>query len=60
MLILETANEVRFEPWLFSSIKEAKGNGLIPRGAESYFGKIDTWEEYEAENLYFDKIIKTY
>ncbi len=60
MLILETANEVRFEPWLFSSLKEAKGNGLIPRGAESYFGKIDTWEEYEAENLYFDKIIKTY
>lgn len=60
MLIVETTNEVRFEPWLFSSIKEAKGNGLIPRGAESYFGKIDTWEEYEADNLYFDKVIETH
>lgn len=58
MLIVETINDVRFEPWLCSSIKEAKGNGCIPCGAETYFGKIDTWEEYEAENLYFDKVIE--
>lgn len=60
MLIVETANEVRTETLFFSSAEEAKGNGRIPDGAEAYFGKIDTWEEFEANNLYFDKAIKTH
>lgn len=60
MLIVETAKEVRTQTLFFSSAEEAKGRGRIPGGAEFYFGKIDTWEEFEAENLYFDKDIKTY
>lgn len=60
MLIVETANEVCTETLFFSSAEEAKGNGRIPDGAEAYFGKIDTWEEFEANNLYFDKVIKTH
>lgn len=60
MRIVETAKEVRFESSFFRSVEEAKGDGHIPRGAEAYFGKIDTWEEYEADNLYFDKDIYTH
>lgn len=60
MLIVETTNEVHTETLFFSSAEEAKGNGCIPSGAEAYFGKIYTWEEFEANNLYFDKVIKTY
>lgn len=59
MLIVETQNEVHGETQFFSSPEEAKGNGRIPEGAETYFGKIDTWEEFEADNLYFDKDILT-
>lgn len=60
MLIVETTNEVHTETLFFSSAEEARGNSCIPSGAETYFGKIDTWEEFEANNLYFDKVIKTY
>lgn len=56
MLAVETTNEVLTEHLFFSSAEEAKGNHS---GAEIYFGKIDTWEEVEANNLYFDKVIKT-
>ena len=59
MLIVETTEEAHTETLFFTSDKEAKGTGGIPSGAEAYFGKIDTWEEFEADNLYFDKIIKT-
>ena len=55
MLAVETTNEVLTERLFFSSAQEAKGNH---NGAEIYFGKIDTWEEVEANNLYFDKVIK--
>lgn len=60
MLIVETTTEVHAETLFFSSAEEAKGNGCIPGGAEAYFGKIDAWEEFEANNLYFDKVIKTH
>lgn len=60
MLIVETTEEVRTETLFFSSAEEAKGKGRIPGGAENYFGKIDTWEEFEAKNLYFDKVIQTH
>lgn len=60
MLIVETTNEVHTETLFFSSAEEAKGNSFFPSGAETYFGKIDTWEEFEANNLYFDKVIKTH
>lgn len=55
MLAVETTSEVLTERQFFSSADEAKGNHS---GAEIYFGKIDTWEEVEANNLYFDKVIK--
>ena len=59
MLVVETAEEVRTESLFFSSAEDAKGNSSIPSGAETYFGKIDQWEEIEANNLYFDKVIRT-
>ena len=55
MLAVETTSEVLTERQFFSSADEAKGNHS---GAEIYFGKIDTWEEAEANNLYFDKVIR--
>lgn len=55
MLAVETTNEVLTERQFFSSADEAKGNHS---GAEIYFGKIDTWEEAEANNLYFNKVIR--
>lgn len=60
MLVVETANEVRMEPLFFSSIEEAKGSNSIHSGAETYFGKIDIWEEFKARNLYFDKVIRIF
>ena len=59
MLVVETAEEVRTESLFFSSAEDAKGNSSIPSGAETDFGKIDQWEEIEANNLYFDKVIRT-
>ena len=56
MLIVEMTEEVHAESLFFSSAEVAKGKG----GAEDFFGKIDTWEEFEAKNLYFDKVIKTH
>lgn len=55
MLAVETTSEVLTERQFFSSADEAKGNHS---GAEIYFGKIDTWEEAEANNLYFNKAIR--
>lgn len=55
MLAVETTSEVLTERQFFSSADEAKGNYS---GAEIYFGKIDTWEEAEANNLYFNKVIR--
>ncbi len=55
MLAVETTSEVLTERQFFSSADEAKGNHS---GAEIYFGKIDTWEEAEANNLYFNKVIR--
>lgn len=55
MLAVETTSEVLTERQFFSSADEAKGNHS---GAEIYFGKIDTWEEVEANNLYFNKVIR--
>ncbi len=55
MLAVETTSEVLTERLFFSSAQEAKGNHS---GAEIYFGKIDTWEEAEANNLYFNKVIR--
>lgn len=55
MLAVETTSEVLTERQFFSSADEAKGNHS---GAEIYFGKIDTWEEAESNNLYFNKVIR--
>lgn len=55
MFAVETTSEVLTERQFFSSADEAKRNHS---GAEIYFGKIDTWEEAEANNLYFNKVIR--
>lgn len=59
MLAVETTDEVRMVhvPSFFTSVEEAKGSRSIPSRAETYFGKIDAWEEVEANNLYFNKVI---
>lgn len=58
ILVVETMDDIRFELQFFRSAKEAKENGCIPSGAEIYFGKIDSWEEVQASDIRFDKIIK--
>lgn len=60
LLLVETTAEVYTESLFFSSAQEAKGKKAIPRGAEGYFGKIDTWEEFAAESLWFDKVIRVH
>lgn len=51
LLVVENENDVRVEPQFFKSFEDAAGK------AESYFGKIDRWEKFKADNLYFDKTI---
>ncbi|MDE5892190.1 MAG: hypothetical protein K2H45_04610 [Acetatifactor sp.] len=51
ILAVETAAEIKLERWFFSSPKTAK------EGAESYFDSIDSWEEFTARNISFDKNI---
>lgn len=58
ILVVETMDDIRFEVQFFRSAKEAKENGRIPSGAELYFGKIDLWEEVQASDIRFDKIIR--
>lgn len=60
ILLVETTNEVFAEQCFFTSAEKAKGNSFIPMGAAAYFGEIDIWEEFEAHNLYFDKVIRTH
>lgn len=59
ILAIETMEDVRMEPFFFASPEDAKGHGEpLIMGAESYFGPIDAWEEFKADNLYFDKDIE--
>lgn len=51
ILAVETATNVKLERWFFSSPEKAK------KGAESYFDPIDSWEEFTAHNISFDKNI---
>lgn len=57
ILAVETATDVRLEIRFFPSPERAKGHSLFPEGAEIYFGPIDSWEEFTASNLSFDKNI---
>ena len=57
ILAVETADNIRLEQQFFTSAEIAKGRGPIPFGAETYFGQIDQWEEFSAEDITFDKDI---
>ena len=57
ILAVETAADVELEIQFFTSPEKAKGHSLFPEGAEVYFGPIDSWEEFTALNLSFDKNI---
>lgn len=57
ILAVETAVDVRLEIRFFPSPEKAKGHSLFPEGAEIYFGPIDSWEEFIASNISFDKDI---
>lgn len=51
ILAVETAADIRLKIRFFVSPEKAKGS------AESYFGPIDSWEEFVAENISFSKNI---
>ena len=53
ILAVETETVLCLETWFFASPERAKGAG----GAEAYFGPIDSWEEFSARNISFDKNI---
>lgn len=55
LLAVETEDNVILEPWFFSSPEEAKRGTQHMSSAETYFGKIDSWEEVQAQNIIFDK-----
>lgn len=57
ILAVETAADIRLEIQFFVSPEKAKGDGLFPEGAEIYFGHIDSWEEFVAQNISFGKNI---
>lgn len=60
ILAIETMDEIILEPWFFTSPEKAMGGNKQrhPYGVESYFGKIDSWEEIQAENIIFEKNIR--
>lgn len=51
ILAIETTANIELERHFFSSPQAAK------KGAESYFGPIDSWEEFVTNNVSFDKKI---
>ena len=55
ILIVETEFDIRLEYEFFVSPDKAQGGGTFPEGAGIYFGSIDTWEEYTAESISFNK-----
>ena len=57
ILAVETTADVELEFRFFTSLEKAKGGSLFPEGAEVYFGHIDSWEEFTASNISFDKNI---
>ena len=57
ILAVETAADVKLGIQFFYSPKRAKGHRLFPEGAEVYFGPIDSWKEFTASNISFDKDI---
>ncbi len=57
LLAVETDDAIRPDIRFFSSPEKARGGSLFPEGAKIYFGSIDSWEEFTAENISFDKNI---
>ena len=56
ILAVETLNYIKLEPQFFQSLESAK-SGTIPFSAQTYFGKIDSWEEVEGSNIVYEKNI---
>lgn len=57
ILAVETAADIRLKIQFFVSPEKAPGGGLLPECAEFYFGPIDSWEEFIAQNISFSKNI---
>ena len=57
ILAIETASAIELERRFFPSRESAMGNKLFPEGAEVYLGPIDSWEEFIAHNISFNKSI---
>lgn len=56
ILAVETLNHIQLGSQFYQSLESAK-SGTIPFSAQTYFGKIDSWEEAEGSNIEFDKNI---
>lgn len=50
---VETRDWIQLERRFFTSLEQAKGNGRFPEGAERYFGKIESWEEFSDKTVGF-------
>ena len=57
LLAVETADNIQLETRFYASPEEAKRTGKFSGGAEAYFGPIDSWEEFSAQSISFDKDI---
>lgn len=56
LLAIETEDDIRPERWFYKSFEQAARNRCIPESAETYFGKIENWWEFN-EPPSFDKDI---
>lgn len=54
IIVVETTADIRPEIRFFTSLEKAK------KGAESYFGSIDSWIEFTASDISFGEKIVTY
>lgn len=57
LLVVETEKTIDPEHWLYESFEQAARNSCIPESAETYFGKINNWEEL-SDPPFFTKIIR--
>ena len=57
ILLIETSDDIRIDPQFFTSDEQAKAQSSIPFSAESYFGKIVSWEKYTVSHIEFEKNI---
>lgn len=56
LLAVETERDMRLGMFFYNSFEQAAGNRHIPESAETYFGKIDNWQEFPEPPSFSKKI----